>query len=498
MAPPTCVHPTLEELFPVFRTCFTRSAIRQLLAQTAPTTIFYWRLFTPLIVLWCLIVQRLNADHTGDAVLSHLHSGAADALDPADSHIQPLSQRLRSESTSAYAQGRERMPLALLTAASRQVVQTVQTWLADTPTPPHWKGHAVRLLDGTTFRLAPTPDLVTTYGQARNQHGGGYWVIVRSVASFCLYTQQCCGLAEARPTTSESALTRAVLEADPPNTVFVGDSNFGVYRVAQVAQALRQQVVLRRQGRQARALLRATGYRGPLASGLDWAVRWECGPDTHFDPTLPCDPLPGRVIFVRLTKAGFRPIELYLFTSLTDPAVYPVADLVALYGLRWQVEIDYRHIKTSMAMDEFTAQTADMFRKELAAGLLTYNLICATLVQAAQRAQLAPNRLSFQRALRRVRDALLTGVPAWVLHTDQLATYLLDRLAQCQLQHQPLKIAHEPRQVRRRPQVFPALKGDRNNARRQVLHQLGAVAQPAPVDQAADAPARNEAQRKAG
>ncbi|MEO7908440.1 MAG: hypothetical protein ABIV47_02205, partial [Roseiflexaceae bacterium] len=237
MAIPTCVHPTLEELFPVFRSCFTRATIRQLLAQSAPTTTFYWRLFTPLVVLWCLIVQRLSADHTGDAVLCHLHSGAADALDPADLHAQPLSQRLISESTSAYTQGRDRMPVALLKAASRLVVQTVQAWLAATPTPPHWKGHAVRLLDGTTFRLAPTPDLVTTYGQARNQHGDGYWVIVRSVASFCLFTQQCCGLAEDRPTTSESALTRAVLEADPPNTVFVGDCNFGVYRVAQVAQA---------------------------------------------------------------------------------------------------------------------------------------------------------------------------------------------------------------------------------------------------------------------
>jgi hypothetical protein len=353
------------------------------------------------------------------------------------------------------------------------------------------------LLDGTTFRLAPTPDLVTTYSQARNQHGDGYWVIVRSVASFCLYTQQCCGLAEDRPTTSESALARAVLEAEQPDTVFVGDCNFGVYRVAQVAHALRQQVVLRRQARQARALLRATGYRGVLTSGLDWPVRWACGKDTQVDPTVPCEPLAGRLIFVRLQKAGFRPLDLYLFTSLTDPQAYTVAELVALYGLRWQVEIDYRHIKTTLDMDEFSAQTAEMFRKELAAGVLTYNLICACLVQAAQRAHLAPNRLSFQRGLRRVRDALLTGVPAWVLHTNQLATYLLDRLAQCRLAHQPLKIAHEPRKVRRRPQVFPALKGDRNNARQQVLQQLGAVAHAAPAAQIAAAPDQEEAQQKA-
>ena len=226
-------------------------------------------------------------------------------------------------------------------------------------------------------------------------------------------------------------------------------------------------------------------------------MRWACGSDTQVDPTLPCDPLPGRVIFVRLVKAGVRPIERYLFTHLTDPQAYPVADLVARYGLRWHGEVDYRQSNTTMDMDEFTAQTPEMFRKELAAGLLTSNLIGATLVQAAQRAQVAPNRLRFQRGLRRVRDARMTSVPAWVRHTGQLATYLLDRLAPCRLAHQPLQIAHEPRRVRRRPQVFPALKGDRNSARQQLLQDLGAVAHPAPAAQDADAPDRNESQRKA-
>lgn len=493
----TCLHPTPEELLPLFRECFTRTTIQQLLRQTAPTTTFYWRLFTPLIVLWCLIFQRLYPDHSGDAVVSHLHTGAADALDPQDPHPLPLSGRLHSESTSAYAQGRTRLPLALIWAASRQLVAIVRTWLIATPTPPIWHGHAVRLFDGTTFRLAPTPELVAAYGQARNQHGDGYWVIVRSVAAFCLYTQQCTAAVEDRPTTSESALARQVMEADAPNSVFVGDCNFGVYRVAQVAHALGQHVVLRRQAKQARALLRATGYRGPLSSGLDWPLGWACGPDTQFDPTLPCEPLGGRLIYVRLTKNGFRPLELYLFTSLSDAQTYPLAELVALYGLRWQVEIDYRHIKTTLDMAEFAVQTPQMFGKELAAGLLTYNLICATLVLAAQREQLPPQRLSFQRCMRRIRDALMTGVPAWVLREGQLASYLLCRLAHCRLQHQPLKIAHEPRQVRRRPQVYPALKGDRKQARQKVLQQLGWVGVSEPANHDADAQNRQIAQQKA-
>ena len=96
-----------------------------------------------------------------------------------------------------------------------------------------------------------------------------------------------------------------------------------------------------------------------------------------------------------------------------------------------------------------------------------------------------------------MRDALISGVPAWVLEAGQLASYLLERLAQCRLQHQPHKIAHEPRQVRRRPQVYGALKGSRNVARAQVLQQLGWVGDDLPTEQVADQRERPEPQQKA-
>jgi len=48
-------------------------------------------------------------------------------------------------------------------------------------------------------------------------------------------------------------------------------------------------------------------------------------------------------------------------------------------------------------MEQFEVKTSDMFRKELAAGLLTYNLICALMVKAAQIGHLLPSQLSFAR-----------------------------------------------------------------------------------------------------
>jgi IS4 transposase len=472
---------------PLFRSLFSRALLKQWLheaaaVQAAPPPLLYWRLFTPLIVLWCLILQRLQAGQTDDAVVSHLHSGAADALDPHDPHPQPLSQRLHSESSSAYVQARARLPLALLQRATRHVVEQVQGELAQTPTPTTWHGHPVRLLDGTTFRLAPTPALVAAYGQASNQHGDSYWVVVRSVATFCLFTQLCTAVTEAAPTTSESALGRAVMEQEAPGTLYVGDINFGVYRVAQVASALGQHVVLRLRQDRAEALLRANGHHGPRRSGQSWAVQWARKADTQYDATLPDAPIAGRVLYVRLQQAGFRPIDLYLVTTLLDPAVYPVAEVVALYGLRWQVELDYRALKSTMEMEELRAQSPEVFRLELAAGLLTYNLVRAVMVQAAQRAGLGVTCLSFVRCLRRVRDALVEGVPGWVAQGGQITEWLVARLAKCRLPQQPKKVAHEPRKVRRRPQVFPALKGDRARARQEALRQLGWIG-----DTAADA-----------
>ena len=43
---------------------------------------------------------------------------------------------------------------------------------------------------------------------------------------------------------------------------------------------------------------------------------------------------------------GFRAQTLYLFTTLTDLALYPAANLFDPYGSRWQVELNLRFVKT--------------------------------------------------------------------------------------------------------------------------------------------------------
>ncbi len=461
---PTRALPSPAALLPLFQELFSRQLLRQFVATT-PIRL-YWRLLPPLVIVWSLVYQRLQKDHTCDALVSYLHSGAVDQLDRSPQAGLPLSQPLTSESTAAYVQGRNRMPLAVLQDALRHVRQSLAGWV-QTETSRQWCGHAVRILDGTTFRLAPCGDLVRTYGQAHNQLGASYWVVVQALASFCLKSQAVVGYAEAAGAASESSLLRTVLAQDEvPHSIYLADRGLGVYRLVQVAHALQHEVVARVQTRVAQRLLHSV-VRKRLRSGTECRVGWAPQRRNQLEADLPAPTIAGRLLFVRLERKGFRPLALYLFTTLLDETAYPLAALCELYGWRWHGEIDFRHLKTTLEMDHFDVKSSEMFRKELAAGLLTYNLICAYMVKAALKAGLAPNALSFSRCARRLRELFFHGAPAWVA-PDQVETYILERLARCRLPTQPNKVAHEPRKIRRRPMIFPALKGERAAARRKI------------------------------
>ncbi len=478
------VKPTLEEIMPIYQELLPRQKIRKLVKEAGVT--LYWRMLTPLVMVWGFIFQRLNPDHSCDAVVSHLHSGAADNLDPEDEHPDPLSKRLESESSSAYVQGRNRLPLLVLQTLLSYSANVIRGWLqsgaqASTGVETEvsegekgtWKGLLVRLLDGTTFRLRPYGDLAETYGQASNQHGPSYWVVVRSVVAFCLYSLSVVAYTEGKTSISEKGMVKEVMEQDPvEGSLYMGDQGFGVYRTAQVARELKKKVLLRVEVKMAKALQKRNSDQRFLKPGEERHLVWAPLASNKVEPGFSTAPIEGRLIYARVEKDGFRPMDIYIFTTLLDEELYPAAEIVELYGQRLQVEIDYRHLKTTLEMEEFEVKSVAMFRKELAAGLLTYNLICGFMVKTALLADLRPSQLSFSRCWRRIREVLIQGVPRWAYEEGRVFLYLLKRLAKCKLVFQPNKVRYEPRKVRRRPAVFPALKGDRNAARQEILDQF--------------------------
>lgn len=330
-----------------------------------------------------------------------------------------------------------------------------------------WLGHPVALFDGTTFLLEPEPELVAHYGRHKNQHGETFWAIMQTVVAFCPFSGALLGVVDGALYTSEQALAVKLLAQAVTGSVYVGDRNFGVFSVAQVARHYGVDVLLRLTRRRAHAL----GKR-KLHAGEDLAVSWQPTKNDQLQPEMSAEPIAGRLIYVRVERPGFRPVDLYLFTTLLDASRYTIAQLVELYGLRWHVELDIRYVKDTLDMGLLTGQSPDIVRKELTAGLLAYNLIRGYMAKAAQGAGLSPLALSFTRCWRRICNFWLTWqAPKSARQVKKLFQRLLDRLAKCKLPPRK-RFRIEPRAVRRRPAVYPALKGSRTDARQTLLEQL--------------------------
>ena len=295
--------PSLSELLPVFEEVLPIHLLRAWIQPSGKR--FYERLFTPLILGWGFLFQRLNEDHTCDAAGSHVARGAGDPLDTR--HQEPPSRRIKAESTAAYSKGRKRLPLSVLQEALRHTGQVVRPWLGAEG---WWFGHPVGLLDGTTL-LRPEPALVAHYGRHKSRGKETYWVVMRVVAAFCLGTGALLGVAEGALQLSEQALAAAVLAQAVAGSVYVGDRNFGIFQVAQAARHYNVWTVLRMTRQRARAL---AGRK--LHSGEELRGRWTPRAKDHRPPNMSADPIEGRVRFVRLERNGFRPGELDLFTAL--------------------------------------------------------------------------------------------------------------------------------------------------------------------------------------
>src|SRR6266699_4952601 len=268
---------------------------------------FYERLFSPLVTLWYLLFQRLNADHTLDAALSDARSGGADRIN------KKLSRRLRSDSTCSYSNARQRLPWqALLQALWLQA----QSMLRLTPTT-LWHGLVIALIDGSTVRLRPHPGMAEELPPQRNQHRNrAYWCLLRVVVDFCALSGAALDCAMGSIHLSEQVLACQIILRSKLKSLFLGDRNFGVFRIVEVARQAGEEVLLRFTDRRALKLLGRALHPG------QYPVDWKPSSPDQLAPDCRKDSVRGRLLIAQVHRKGFRPIKLCLFTTLPDTAEF--------------------------------------------------------------------------------------------------------------------------------------------------------------------------------
>jgi hypothetical protein len=411
---------------------------------------FYQRLFTPLVTLWYLLFQRLHSDHSLEAALTNARDGGADALRPG------LSRQLTSAATASYSNARQRLPAAFLHEAlalqARKIIDLSPTT--------RWRGWVLGLLDGSTVRLRPHGSMAKEFPPSGNQyHQRIYWCLMRVVVCFCTLSGAAIDCAIGSVHLSEQVLASRIILNCLTECLFIGDRNFGVFRVVQAAREAGQQVLLRLTNPRARKLL------GRALSLGDHAVSWKPTRHDQLQPACSKEPVEGRLLVVRLQRNGFRSQLLCLFTTLPNTADYPVDELVRLYGLRWHIELNLRYLKTQMDLVQLEAKSPEMARKEWLAGLLAYNLIRAAQLCAALQKGISPLSLSFSSVRRRL-ECWLRQFGRTKRQACAQWGKTLQELSRCLLPRRRKLRPNEPRAQRHLRLPYAPLIGSRANARR--------------------------------
>ena len=112
-----------------------------------------------------------------------------------------------------------------------------------------------------------------------------------------------------------------------------------------------------------------------------------------------------RAIDYEVTDRGDRDEIITLVTTIMDPADVPAPELAAAYHERWEAEQVYDEVKTHQRgpATVLRSRKPEMVEQEIWGLLLAHYGIRHLMREAADQAELDPDRLSFIRALRVVR-----------------------------------------------------------------------------------------------
>jgi len=399
---------------------------------------YYEAVFTPLVVLWAFIGQVLNQDQSCNQALARIQS-----------HRSLLNLPSISTDTGGYCKARIRLPELLF---KKLFMRTGQALMQQATEESLWHGRRVKVVDGSNCSMPDTPRNQKPFSQPPGQMPGCGFPTMAFVGVFCLATGAVIELALGKWSLHDLSLFCLVRTAFDFGDILLADRGFCCY----VEMALMQQrgvdTVLRLHQR------RITDFRrGRLLGHYDHVVLWPKPPQSprrirRRDFQRIPETLVVHEIRYHVEVKGLRAHEVTLATTLLDAHTYTALELADLYFQRWDVELDFRHIKTTMQMDVLRCKTPEMVRKELWCHLLAYNLIRHVMWNAGQDNHVATRRISFKGTIQYVisfRD-MLSGRSPQVKRETNIRLFRL--IAFQEVPNRPGRI--EPRVKKRRPKTY--------------------------------------------
>ena len=407
------------------------------------------RVFSKTNTFWAFFSQVLDADGGCQEVVRKIQALAASRSLPSP-----------SASTSAYCQARAKLQVSDLESILSQTANS----LHEQGRTERWKDRRVVVVDGTGLSMPDTAENQAVWPQTRAQKPGCSFPQAMVCACFCLHTGALLSHRVGSRKNHELPLLREQHDQFKPGDIFLGDKGFCSYYDVDKFQKLGVDSVI------------SLGVRKPVATASalkvlahnDLLIQWP-RPKTNRTlsygkeewQALP-EQLTLRQIKVVVDNPGFRVQSFYIVTTLTDAQTYSAADIADLYYQRWDVELFFRDIKTTMGMDILRCRTPAMVRKEILMHLIVYNCIRLLMLNAAKERKVSQRRISFKASVQALRqwEPMLNRRDLDARERRRLMVLLREAIAATIVLSRPGR--SEPRCRKRRPKNFQLMTSPRH------------------------------------
>ena len=406
------------------------------------------RIFSKENTFWAFFSQVLDADGGCQEVVRKLQAVAA-------VHAKPMP----SSSTAGYCQARKNLPLTELEA----ILSHMSKRRPGTPSG-RLQGRRVIVADGTGVSMPDTESNQEIWPQQRHQKPGCGFPQARLCGCFDLESGMLASYALGNKKSSELPLLRKQWKHFNDGDIFLGDkgfcsyydfSNFSDQGVDSVVTIARRKPVKAAQADQVfgeNDLL--VHWKKPVFSKKSsyTKVQWEALPER----------LSIRQIRVTVAQKGFRTTHFYIATTLLDAELYPADDIADLYLQRWDVELSFRDIKTTMGMDILRCKTPEMVRKEIVMHMIVYNCIRQLMFESAERFGAELRRVSFKGSVQAIRqwEPHLNQARSSRIERQRLLNQLYQLIAGLIVLERPNR--REPRVIKRRPKNYQLMTAPRH------------------------------------
>ena len=407
------------------------------------------RLFSKENTFWAFFSQVLDAD-----------GGCMEVIRKLQSYASIKGVTVPSSSTASYCTARKKLKEQMLS----DILAHTADRLEQIPESGMLNNRRVIVVDGTGVSMPDTPQNQAVWPQLSSQKPGCGFPSARICACFSLESGALLSYAIGNKKNNELPLFRQQWNIFKQGDIFLGDKGFCSYfDIASLKQQDVDSVVTlaRRAPGNTASCLKKLGPDDLLIIWKRPVYTVKMAYSQEEWAKLP-EELILRQIKVTVNNPGFRTQSFYIITTLLDAVQYPASELAELYFKRWDVELFFRDIKTTMGMDILRCQTPEMIRKEIMMHFIAYNCVRRLMYEAAEEADIEVRVVSFKGSLQALRN--------WEPHLNQakvsnaerfrLISDLYDAMTNSPIRQRPGR--SEPRCLKRRPKPYQLLTAPRH------------------------------------